>query len=254
MTETAARDPLFADYGNYYDALYADKDYVAEAAYISALIKAHGQACHELLEFGSGTGKHGRLLAQQGYVVDGIERSETMMARQVPTAGFRCRLGDARSTRLGKTVDAVLALFHVLNYQLSDADVQAFFGNAADHLLPGGIFIFDTWYSPAVRQQQPETRVKQVQQDGMLLVRTAEPRLYPGSSRVDVTYSLQVKSTPQDAGRTLVETHAMRHFGLDEIEAFGREKGFSLVTAEEFLSAAPPSADTWGVTVVMRKD
>ena len=60
----------FNAYGSYYDLLYRDKDYSAEADYIAKLLARYGESSGaELLEFGSGTGKHGRLLAERGYRV-----------------------------------------------------------------------------------------------------------------------------------------------------------------------------------------
>ena len=54
--------PIFEAYGRYYDLLYRDKDYTAEVKYINSLLYQHGVLGNELLELGSGTGRHGRLL------------------------------------------------------------------------------------------------------------------------------------------------------------------------------------------------
>jgi hypothetical protein len=40
-------------------------------------------------------------------------------------AGFQCLAGDIRTVQLGCTFDAVLSLFHVVSYQIGNADVQA---------------------------------------------------------------------------------------------------------------------------------
>ena len=77
---------VFGDYGRYYDLLYADKDYAAEAQYVASLLERFRiTPCSKLqtpnsriLEFGCGTGKHARLLAEMGYEVTGIERSAEM--------------------------------------------------------------------------------------------------------------------------------------------------------------------------------
>ena len=72
-------DKVFVDYSRYYDLLYQDKDYVGESKYIVNLLKRHGIVKGSLLEFGSGTGKHGRLIANEGFQVHGIERSAEMV-------------------------------------------------------------------------------------------------------------------------------------------------------------------------------
>ena len=53
-------------YSRDYDLLYRDKDYKAEVGYIDRLVKLQRVVGNQLLEFGSGTGKHGRLLSQKG--------------------------------------------------------------------------------------------------------------------------------------------------------------------------------------------
>lgn len=245
--------PLFDGYAPYYDALYADKDYLAEAEYVAGLVRRHVPQARSLLEFGSGTGHHGRLLAAQGYDVEGVERSAAMLALQGPAAGFRCRLGDARHIRCGRRFDAVLALFHVINYQRDDDDVHALMANAARHLEPGGIFLFDTWYTPAVLAQPPEPRVKHARCGRERLQRTAQPRVHADGRRVDVVYTLEVTDEATAQTHTIHETHPMRHFGLDELDHFAAAHGFQRLSAHEFLSGRPAGDDTWGVCVVMRK-
>ena len=77
----------FDAYSRYYDLLYRDKDYAAEVDYIDRLLQRHGVSGKDLLEFGSGTGKHGRLLAERGYRVTGIERSAEMVAQATRAKG-----------------------------------------------------------------------------------------------------------------------------------------------------------------------
>ena len=73
---------VFEDYAKYYDLLYSDKNYKAECGYVSSLIQLYAPDALKILEFGSGSGIHGNLLAQTGFVVHGIERSQTMIDLQ----------------------------------------------------------------------------------------------------------------------------------------------------------------------------
>jgi SAM-dependent methyltransferase len=207
----------------------------------------------DLLEFGSGTGKHGRLLAGRGYSVAGIERSEEMAAQAQASPGFICRQGDIRSVSLGRTFDAVLALFHVVSYQVSNSDVSAVLENAARHLEPGGIFFFDVWYTPAVLVQRPEVRVKRMSDDHSDVTRLAEPVIWPGENRVDVNYTIFIHEKASGAYETFSETHSMRHFSLPELDLFAKHSGFRREGAEEFFSGINPGEDTWGVCIVLRK-
>ena len=244
---------VFDAYSRYYDLLYRDKDYAAEVNYIDGLLARHNIAGRELLEFGSGTGRHGRLLAEQSYRVTGIERSPEMVAQATASEGFNCQFGDICTVQLGRTFDAVLSLFHVISYQISNVAVQAVFARAAEHLSLGGLFVFDVWYSPAVYTQRPEARVKRMADSAVEITRIAEPVLIPNENRVDVNYTIFARDLVTGAFQTLTETHPMRHFSLPELDFLAAESGFERLAAEAFLTGDEPGEGTWGVCVVLRK-
>src|SRR2546427_8226296 len=128
-------EDVFECCGAYYDSLYRDKDYEAEAAYVAGTLRAIEKDTQDLLEFGSGTGRHGRLLAQHGFHVLGVERSEAMVAiarngsdHSASLAGsFECLQGDIRKVNLGRIFDGVVSLFHVVSYQTRNSDVMQTF-------------------------------------------------------------------------------------------------------------------------------
>lgn len=244
---------VFDAYSSYYDLFYHDKDYIAEVDYIDKLLTRYGNKVHEILEFGSGTGIHGKLLAQSGYKVTGIELSQQMVDRAEEIKGFSCRQGDIRNVNLGRTFDAVISLFHVMSYQVTNLDIQAALSNAAAHLLSGGLFVFDFWYSPAVYAQKPKVRVKRMENDRLKIIRIAEPVIYPNENRIDVHYTIHVQETSSKKCEVLEEVHPMRHFSLPEIDLLAAATGFERIGVEEFLSGESPSESTWGVCVILRK-
>jgi SAM-dependent methyltransferase len=244
---------VFSAYSRYYDLLYQDKDYAGEAAYIQSTLSRHGVVQGNLLEFGSGTGKHGRLLAQQGYQVHGIERSAEMVAQSTQGAGFTCQQGDICTTKLADRFDAVLSLFHVVSYQTSNRNLAAVFSRAAEHLRIGGLFVFDFWYSPAVYAQRPVVRVKRMADEQVEIIRIAEPSIYPNENRVDVNYTIFARDLTSNEVTTVTETHPMRHFSLPEIDLLAAANGFERVDAEEFLTGKPPDEDSWGVCVALKR-
>ena len=119
---------IFDYYGDYYDLIYKDKNYLKETKYLSQLLKNFHQKKHlDILEFGSGTGKHGNLFAKLGHKVHGIELSQKMVSRSNINNGFTCQQGDITKIKLGRSFDAIMSLFHVVNYQITNKQINSFF-------------------------------------------------------------------------------------------------------------------------------
>jgi len=267
---------VFGDYGLYYDLLYADKDYAAEAGYVAELLERLGTRPKSILEFGCGTGRHALLLAEMGCDVTGIERSSEMVklaeARSaereaksgqrragseereaVGRGSFRCLLGDSRNIELRQTFDAVISLFHVVSYQTTDRDLTTTFQNAGRHVRPGGLFLFDVWYGPAVLSQRPAVRVKRMEDEQVHLTRIAEPTLLPDQNCVRVDYTLFAQQLTDGRIERCAESHLMRYFSTPEIRMLAERYAFDVACTEEWLTGAKPSTDTWGVCYVLRK-
>lgn len=244
---------MFKLYSKYYDLLYLNKDYGAETDYVVGLLKRYDVSGKNLLEFGSGTGVHGRLLAERGYQVTGIERSDEMVAQAESTTGFTSQQGDICTVHLGRSFDVVLSLFHVVSYLTTNASVQSVFARAAEHLDLGGLFVFDVWYSPAVYAQKPEVRVKRMKDDTVEITRIAEPVMHENKNCVDVNYNIFVRDLKRGTVETISETHVMRHFSLPELDMFAKNSGFERVGAEEFLTGNSPGEKTWGMCVAFKK-
>ena len=252
---------VFEKYAKYYDLLYHDKDYKEESDYISSLIKTHLPETKKILEFGSGSGIHGRLLGDLGYEVSGIERSQQMIELGNEKAelneaatNFSCVLGDCTDTFIGNDFDAVISLFHVLSYQTSNESITAMLNNACNQLKPGGIFIFDYWYSPAVWNYRPTLRVKKVENSELKITRIAEPECFREQNIVQVNYQTFVEDLKSKHISEIKETHEMRAFETDEIKEFANQTGFTLLHSEEWLTSHTPSKETWGVCTVLQKN
>ncbi len=244
---------IFIVYGQYYDLLYRDKDYAGEVKYLHDLLVRNGIPKGNLLELGSGTGKHACLLAEMGYTVHGIELSAEMIKKVRLVKGFTCQQGDITTANTGAKYDAVLSLFHVISYLTSNIQLQNVFSNAAKHLNVGGLFIFDFWYSPAVYSQRPSIRVKRIEDARCQITRLAEPVIYPNENRVDINYTIFANDLIDNGLQTITEKHSMRHFSLPEIDLLATSHGFERIGAEEFLSSKSVSENTWGVCVTLKK-
>lgn len=238
-------------YSQYYNLLYADKDYVAEVDYIDRLIKKYASGARTLLEYGSGTGGHGILLNKKGYEVYGIERSSAM-AQIARERGLACEVADITAFNLNRTFDATLALFHVVSYINANTQLLELFRITHKHLKKDGVFIFDVWFSPAVLHQMPESRVKRMEDAAIAVTRKATPVVDHYHNVVEVNYEISITNKSSGATDQFAESHSMRHFGVPEIELLALQTGFALIGTEEFLSGKAPSEATWGVTFILQ--
>ena len=250
---------VFAGYSRYYDLLYRDKDYAGEARYVSGLISRHSPSAKQILEIGCGTGAHAAQWAQMRFEVVGVDRSEGMLeaaaARRAslePSIAEKLSFeeGDARTLRVGRRFDVVTSLFHVMSYQTANTDLAAAFATAREHLAPGGVFIFDCWYGPAVIRQWPSVTEKKLADETTSVNRIAEPVMYPNQNVVDVNYTVDVTDLLTGATETLHETHRMRYLFTPEVELALAAAGMTLVDSRAWMTENPPGFDSWGACYV----
>lgn len=251
--------PVFDGYSRYYDLLYREKDYPAEAAWVLSRMRSQCNQVRCILELGCGTAAHAVALARQGISVHGIDRSDSMLGRaqdrigrESPEIRSRLRLapGDVRTVRTGEKYDAVISLFHVFSYLSADRDLVLAFETAAEHLPPGGLFLFDFWYGPAVLSQKPDVRVKRFSDEECAVTRIAEPVLHSDEHIVDVNYSLFIEQKSTGFITRLQETHSMRYLYLEELQALA-SPWFRPIDARAWLSEIPPDATTWSAFQTM---
>ena len=245
-----------ADYADSYDALYADKDYGAECDLVQEIFKRGGRPIRSLLDLGCGTGRHSVELSRRGYEVVGVDLSEGMLERArrraiSDGAGSTTFVrGDIQTVQLDRRFDAVLSMFAVVGYQISDAAVRSTLANVRRHLEPGGVFVFDVWYGPAVVAVGPSERVKVVATEDGEIERKALGSLEPDGHVCSVKYGL-TRHRPGHPDETAAETHRMRYFFKEELGAFLSEADLTLLSLTAFPDVEnPPSVDSWNVLAV----
>jgi len=267
--------PFGASYSGTYDALYGEKDYAAECAFIEAQFAAHaaahgaahaakqgaagpGAPVRTVLDLGCGTGSHAIPLARHGYAVTGLDRSEAMLAQaRAKAAAAELReppsfvAGDVRHADLGRTFDAAIMMFAVLGYQTGNDEVLDTLRSVRRHLAPGAPFLFDVWHGPAVLKIGPSPRVKVVRAAGETLIRAADGALDVERQTCAVRYQLWRMRGTQLVDET-EETHVMRYFFPQELALFLQMTGFALVAARTLDADRPPTESDWNVVCTAR--
>jgi SAM-dependent methyltransferase len=239
-------------YADAYDALYQDKDYDAEVGVVERVFQTYADgSVKRVLDLGCGTGGHSVVLAERGYEVVGVDRSESMLAR-AEARGSRARfeVGDLATLELAETFDAVLLMFAVLGYQVGNSDVAAALQTARRHLRPGGVLFLDAWYGPAVLAERPSDRVKVVGDGESQVLRSVSSELDARHHVCLVHYHVW----RLEQGRLVSETrehHTMRYFFPLELELFLDMAGFEPRRLGGFPDLeAEPGQSSWNVGVV----
>lgn len=248
---------VFNEYAGYYNAFYADKDYVSEAEYVRRLLADLDVDSGSLLDMGCGTGRHALLLERSGFKVTGFDLSDEMisvaLSHKTEESSAEFLVGDTSTFRSIRKFEAIVSLFHVASYQNTNEELMAFLRTAETHMLQDSVFVFDFWYTPAVLEQRPETRVKRVVGEDREYLRLAVPFRRDQDNIVEVNYSILSLDSSSQKYREFSEKHCMRHFSLPEIHLALDAAGLVAVKCEEWLTGNAPSSNTWGVVVAAKR-
>src|SRR6266508_1481571 len=143
---------MFNASAEFYDQIYSTfKDYDAEAVRIASLLRQVNPRCQTVLDVACGTGEHARLLAADGFAVDGLDLDAAFvrLARQKHPAG-RFFEADMSDFHLPHRYDAVTCLFSSIGYLRTLDRVVRALTCFREHLAPGGVIVVEPWFAPGV--------------------------------------------------------------------------------------------------------
>lgn len=133
-------------FGYYYDILMDTLDYTPWAQYTMDFVTKD----MSLLDLGCGTGTLILNLKINGFKVSGLDNSETIIeiAREKTKINHQLidyYLDDMVDFKIDKKFDVMTCYFDTINHLESLSQVHKMMHNVAEHLNPGGLFIFDVF-------------------------------------------------------------------------------------------------------------
>lgn len=252
--------PFQAAYSAYYDLLYREKDYAAEAQFIASLLERHaaGPPPLRVLDVACGTGRHALELWRLGIRVDGCDQSAGMLERAragFAGSGFEASFFQVpfqEVASIGGTYHAVTSMFSAINYLTTYADLARALDGIGRVLRPGGVFLFDFWNGNAVLDHHSPVRVKDVRDGTRRLLRTSETTLDRVRHLAQVHYHVVLFEGDRVAAE-FEEDHYLRYYFPQEMVDFLGLNGFDLVHACPFLEPDHAIAPLdWNLTYVAR--
>lgn len=248
----------FSRYGLYYDLLYQDKDYEKEVDFLEEIFRRHAQGpVSRLLDAGCGTGGHALPLARRGYRVVGVDASSVMVERarekaQAAALDISFLTQDLAELRLKARFDLCISMFAIMNYVAAQGGLERALRRIREHLVDGGLFVFDCWNGLAVLRTLPSVRIKEVEGEGLRVMRLAQPELDAPLHLCLVNFRLLV-SREGKILEEVEETHRIRFLFPLEIAHYLEDAGFEVLSICPFLDlGGQADENAWNMTVIAR--
>lgn len=211
-----------------YDAIYAAKDYEAEASTVGALIGQYGQCeGRALLDVACGTARHLEHLARS-FEAEGLDIEPALLAAAHERCpGVRFHLGDMTDFTLGRQYDAVVCLFSAIGYAGTPKRLAAALCAMAAHTVPGGVVIVEAWLRPDVFVDGHLSALF-VDRPDLKVARMAVSRVVERVARFDMHYMV----ASGDRIETFVERHELGLFTDEEYRSAFAGAGLELVEVD----------------------
>lgn len=207
-------------------------------AFLEHLAHRRGAEYRSVLDLACGTGLLTPRLTRVAGEVVGLDASEQMLdvarARHVGRAGLSFTHGDFRSFALGRQFDAAVCASNSLNYLADRGELARVLAAVAEHLRPGGVFVFDV-----------------MTEWGMQYLSGHYLHALAGTRRFAIHFGYdraQRRETSLAILRKGIETH--RRIPLGPADVVAAVEGTGLEVADYFSSALLPWGRSLGCTAL----
>jgi SAM-dependent methyltransferase len=209
-----------------YDLLYeAQKDYPAEAALLSGMIRERLPEARTVLDVGCGTGAHAVALRDQGFEVDGVDLEPVMIDRarqRCPEGTFT--VGDMSDLDLPGRYDVIVTLFSSIGYVKTESGLRATLQGMRRHLVDGGLVLIDPWFEPG-DLTDGYVNARSETEPGRAVCRVSRTVILGSVSRLEFEYLVGTA----DGIERRSEIHDLGLFTQEQMENALEAAGFSAI-------------------------
>lgn len=226
----------FGPVASVYDSLMSAIPYESWADYYQLLLAQQEIQPTRVLDVCCGTGTLCEILTDRGFAMTGFDLSPGMIeqARRKATRhgmNIPYHVADARTVQLGERFEAAYSFFDSLNYITDPDGLRMAVLRVADHLVPGGSFVFDLNTAYAFEARLFDMRDK----------RHHVPVRYEWKGHYNPdTRLIRVEMDFWAGGEKFHEVHRQRAHADEEVRTYLSEAGFTDVRAFHSYTLDPP--------------
>ena len=226
----------FGPVAPYYDELMRPVPYRMWVSYYLLLLAHQQYKPKTMLDVCCGTGTMCELLTNEGFKLSGFDISPGMIEVARAKAAkkgqdIRFEVFDAAEADMGEKYDAAFSFFDSLNNILDPERLQKAFHRVAEHLNPGGSFIFDM--NTAYAFQQKMFDQSNLKPNSKLRYKWVGD--WDADSRI-----ITVDMTFWRGAEEFREVHRQRAYAEEEVRAMLAKAGFEEVRAFQSYTLNPP--------------
>lgn len=219
----------YGDLAASYDSLTADVEYRKRAEFLQKLLGKSRIPVHTILDLACGTGTMTCLLAEAGYEMIGVDRSEDMLAE---AAGKQISEGKISPIYLQQsmeeldlygTVEAAVCCLDSLNYLTDARALRRTLQRLHLFVAPGGVFLFDINSPCKLRGLDGQVFLDEGE-DVYCVWRTE----FEKRSRICI-YGMDIFRREGDLWRRSQEEHYEKAWEVEELKGFLEEAGFGRI-------------------------
>jgi len=162
-------------YAECYDQIHSSKSYDGESTRMLKFLETNlsKTGIRRILDFGCGTGVHLNSLLNEKLELYGYDRNEYML--DVARQKFPSLFVASDYAKIPEGLDLAYSLFDVVNYQVSDEEVEVFFRALASKLARGATLVVDGWHYAGVAKDPPEMRERNILFESSTITRRVTP-------------------------------------------------------------------------------
>ncbi|OAT83502.1 class I SAM-dependent DNA methyltransferase [Desulfotomaculum copahuensis] len=228
----------YAGLAKIYDYLVAGVDFEGWIDYLEQILRCFNHTPDKILDLACGTGNTTLPLVKRGYRAAGLDVAPEMLqiARQkAGKAGLDINFtaADMRSFCLDEQFALITCFHDGLNYLTEDTDLRQCFERVNEHLVPGGLFVFDLNAVLWLAGTAPGTAML----DEKDITMCWESSYRPGGPCWEIKLTAFVREG--EIYHKFTETHRERGYTPDEVQAAMSRAGLKLLAVYDAFTFNP---------------